>query len=37
MEDGIPKQKHFRQHFLSEDHHGLLEDWEKMFTDRTDS
>ena len=37
LEGGTPKQKHFHQHFLSEDHHRLLEDYEKTFIDTTDS
>ena len=34
-EDGTPKQNYFRQHFLSENHHGLLEHCEIRLIDKT--
>ena len=37
LEGGTPKQNYFHQHFLSEDHHGLLEDCEITLIDKTDS
>ena len=37
LEGGTPKQKRFHQHFLSEDHHRLLEDYKITFIDKTDS
>ena len=37
LEGGTPKQNYFRQHFLSEDHHGLFEDCEITLIDKTDS
>ena len=37
LEGGAPKQNYFHQHFLSEDHHGLLEDCETTLIDKTDS
>ena len=36
-EDGTPKQNYFHQHFLSENHHVLLEDCEIRLIDKTDS
>ena len=33
---GISKQNYFHQHFLSENHHGLLEDCEIRLIDKTD-
>ena len=35
-EGGTPKQNYFHQHFLSENHHGLLEDCEIRLIDKTD-
>ena len=35
-EGGTPKQNHFNQHALREDHHGLLEDC-KIFIDKNDT
>ena len=35
-EGGIPKQIYFHQHFLSENHHGLLEDCEISLINKTD-
>ena len=37
LEGGTPKQNYFNQHFLSEDHHGLLEDCKTTQIDKTDS
>ena len=37
LEAGTPKQNYFHQHFLSEDHHKLLEYCETMLIDKTDS
>ena len=37
LEGGTPRQNYFHQHFLSEDHHGLLEDCEISPIDKTDS
>ena len=37
LEGGTPKQNYFHQHFLSEDHHGLLEDYKITLIDQTDS
>ena len=34
---GTPPQSFFRQHFLSEGHHGLVNDREITATDNTDS
>ena len=34
-EDGTPKQNYFHQHFLSENHHGLLEHCEIRLKDKT--
>ena len=34
---GTPNQNYFHQHFLSEDHHGLLEDCKITLIDKTDS
>ena len=31
MEDGTPKEKYFHQHFLREDHGGLLEDCKNVY------
>ena len=33
---GTPKQNYFHQHFLSENHHGLLQDCEIKLIDKTD-
>ena len=35
-EGGIPKQNYFHQHFLSENHHGLLEDCGLSLINKTD-
>ena len=35
-EGGTPKQNYFHQHFLRENHHGLLEDYEIRLVDKTD-
>ena len=35
-EGGTPMQNFFHQHFLDEDHHGLLMDCEIRLIDRTD-
>ena len=37
LEGGAFKQNYFHQHFLSEDHHRLLEDCKIMLIDKTDS
>ena len=37
LEGGTPKQNYLHQHFLSEDHHGLLEDCKTTLIDKTDS
>ena len=37
LEGGTPKQNYFHQHFLSEDHHGLLQYCEITLIDKTDS
>ena len=34
---GTPKQNHFNQHALREDHHRLLEDCKITFIDKTDT
>ena len=36
LQGGAPKQNYFHQHFLSEDHHRLLEDCEIILIDKTD-
>ena len=36
LEGSTPKQNYFHQHFLSEDHHGLLEDCKITLIDKTD-
>ena len=36
-EVGTPKQNYFHQHFLTENHHGLLEDCEIKLIDKVDS
>ena len=33
---GSPKQNYFHQHFLSENHHGLLKDCQIKLIDKTD-
>ena len=35
-EDGTLKQNYFRQHFLNQKNHGLLDDCEMRLTDKTD-
>ena len=37
LEGGTPKQNYFHQHFLSEEHNGLLENCGITFIDKTDS
>ena len=37
LKGGIPKQNYFHQHFLKQDHHGLLEDCKITLIDKTDS
>ena len=37
VQGGTPTQNYFHQHFLSENHHGLLEDCEIRLIDKTNS